>query len=353
MVVDVSYVGSRTRGLGVQKNINAISAEELALGNAMLVPVPNPFQGLLPGTSLNGATVPRQQMERTFPQFGDLTEARRSLGTTDYDSLQVSLNKRMARGLQFLVSYTYSRQLEELTYLNAQDDWNNLTRVVTATDAPHRLLFSTTYQLPFYANQQGVMGSLLGGWQMNAIVVAQSGLPVGTTAGAELVGDPALEDPTLARWFNTCTETLAGGRQNCASADEPAAWRIQAPFTLRNLTTRLEDVQDGPANADRLFALQDLRAAGADEAAGPHRVVQSVQHAVVRRPEHGRDQRRLRRGDADAGERPAEHPAGRALHVLIGAGRAEVRPSCDGRGRGRPQEGAASAAPCTQHDRRN
>ena len=163
----------------------------------MLVPVPNPFQGLLPGTSLNGATVPRQQIERTFPQFGDLTEARRSLGTTDYDSLQVSLNKRMARGLQFLVSYTYSRRLEELTYLNAQDDWNNLTRVVTATDAPHRLLVSTTYQLPFYADQQGVMGSLLGGWQMNAIVVAQSGLPVGTTAGAELVGDPALEDPTL------------------------------------------------------------------------------------------------------------------------------------------------------------
>ena len=64
------------------------------------------------------------------------------------------------------------------------------------------------------------MGSLLGGWQMNAIVVAQSGLPVGTTAGAELVGDPALENPTLARWFNTCTrdarrrpsELRVGGR---------------------------------------------------------------------------------------------------------------------------------------------
>ena len=55
-------------------------AEQLALGNAMLVPVPNPFQGLLPGTPFNGATVPRQQLERPFPQFGDLTEARRSLG---------------------------------------------------------------------------------------------------------------------------------------------------------------------------------------------------------------------------------------------------------------------------------
>jgi len=260
MVVDVSYVGSRTRGIGVSKGINEISTEELALGNAMLVQVANPFRGLLPGTSFNGATVPRQQLERPFPQFAGITESRRSLGTTDYDSLQVSLNKRMTQGLQLLVSYTYSRQMEELAYLNPQNDWNELTRVVTATDAPHRLLVSSTYQLPFFADSKGVIGSLLGGWQVNGILVAQSGLAVGTSAGADLVGDPRLTNPTLARWFNTCTQTLAGGRQNCASADEAVAWRIQAPFTLRTLTTRLEDVRTSrPALIDfslfKTFAL--------------------------------------------------------------------------------------------------
>ena len=124
MVVDVSYVGSRTRGIGVQKGINSITAEQLALGNAMLVPVPNPFQGLLPGTPFNGATVPAQQLLRPYPQFADINEGRRAIGVTDYDSLQVSLNKRMAKGLQFLVSYTYSKQMEEVTFLNPQDTWD-------------------------------------------------------------------------------------------------------------------------------------------------------------------------------------------------------------------------------------
>jgi len=88
-----------------------------------------------------------------------------------------------------------------------------------------------------------VLGSLLGGWQMNAIVTVQSGLPVATTAGAVLVGDPSIDDRSMARWFNTCTETLSGARQNCASSSESVAWQVQAPFTLRTLPTRLEDVR--------------------------------------------------------------------------------------------------------------
>ena len=112
MVVDAAYVGSRTRGIVVSKGINEITAAQLAQGNAMLAPVANPFQGRLPGTAFNGATVPLQQLVRPYPQFGSITEDRRSLGTSDYDSLQLSLNKRMSKGVQFLVSYTYG-----------QDEW--------------------------------------------------------------------------------------------------------------------------------------------------------------------------------------------------------------------------------------
>jgi hypothetical protein len=241
--IDVSYVGSRTRGLNVQKGINEITAAQLATGNAMLVQVPNPFQGLLPGTPFNGATVPLQQLVRPYPQFASINEDRRSLGVNDYNALQLSVNKRMAKGLQFLVSYTYSKTEEEVTYLNPQDDWSQLHRILTGQDAPHRLLVSATYQLPFFADGQGVLGSILGGWQVNTIVTAQSGLPVGTTAGAVLVGDPALSNPTRERWFNTCTQALSGARQNCASADEAVAWQVQAPFTLRTLPVRLDTVR--------------------------------------------------------------------------------------------------------------
>ncbi len=243
LALDLSYVGSRTRGLPVSKGINEISAEQLASGNVMLQQVANPFEGLLPGTPFNGPTVTRQQLARPFPQFAGINQDRRPLGVNDYDSLQVSVNKRLSRGLQFLVSYTYSRTEEEVSYLNAQDDWSQLTRVVTAADTPHRMLISSTYELPFFRDRPGVLGSALGGWQINGIVTFQSGLPVGTSGGAVLVGDPTIDNPTLGRWFNTCTQALSGARQNCASADEPIAWQVQAPFTLRTLTTRLADVR--------------------------------------------------------------------------------------------------------------
>lgn len=241
MVVDASYAASRTRGIAVSKGINEITAEQLAQGNAMLAPVANPFQGLLPGTPYNGATVPLQQLVRPFPQFGSITEAKRPLGTTDYDALQVSVNKRMAKGVSFLVSYTYSKQMEEVSYLNAQDDWSAPVRQVAERDAPHRLLISGTWLLPFFADQKGLAGQLLGGWQLNAIITTQSGLPVTAAGGSVWTGaDPRLDNPTLARWFNTCTETLAGARQNCASADEPVVWRVQAPFTLRTTPNRMD-----------------------------------------------------------------------------------------------------------------
>ena len=143
----------------------------------MLQQVANPFQGRLPGTPFNGATVPLQQLVRPFPQFAGITEDRRQLGVNDYDSLQFSLNKRMSKGLQFLVSYTFSRTEEEVAYLNTQDDWDQLTRVVTAADSPHRLLSAAPGSCRSSA-AGGRARSALGGWQMNGIVTFQSGLPV-------------------------------------------------------------------------------------------------------------------------------------------------------------------------------
>ncbi|MGH9658045.1 MAG: TonB-dependent receptor domain-containing protein, partial [Bryobacteraceae bacterium] len=66
LLIDGSYVGSRTKALQTGKGINDVSAEQLRLGNALLDQVPNPFVGRLPGTAFNGATTTRQQLLRPF-----------------------------------------------------------------------------------------------------------------------------------------------------------------------------------------------------------------------------------------------------------------------------------------------
>ena len=68
----------------VTNTYNALSKQNLARGdvtqggnpNALTQQVPNPFQGLLPGTSLNSATVPAQQLLLPFPEFTGLQLSR-------------------------------------------------------------------------------------------------------------------------------------------------------------------------------------------------------------------------------------------------------------------------------------
>lgn len=246
IVVEASYIGTRIQALQASKSINEVSADVYVQGSAVNNKlVPNPFQGLLPGTSYNGATIVQSQLLRPYPQFGSITRAYNPIGKSWYDALQVQLEKRVTHGLHLLASYTLSKNSEAVGYLNAQDDINNLAKVLTGTDQPQRFILSGSYDLPFLKNAGGVL-SVFGGWKMNWIATFQSGLAVGTPSGAYSTGISAkLPDGqrTLDHWFNTCTLSLTGVRQNCISATEAVAFTVQPSFTLRTLSTRFPDVR--------------------------------------------------------------------------------------------------------------
>jgi hypothetical protein len=247
VLVDASYVGSRTRSIQSAKGVNEISAQQMQLGSAaLLAAVPNPFQGRLPGTPYNGATVPRQQLLRPFPQFGSITQDRHTIGESWYDALQLRVEKRMSHGVHLLGSYTISKTTEAVSYLNAQDAFGDLAKVLTAFDTPQRFILSGGWELPFFKNSRGVARQVLGGWQLTGIATFQAGLPLGTPGGAYSSGvDPKLPDnvQNRNRWFNTCTVNTAGVRQNCASPSEPVTFIQQPPFTLRTLSIRFPNIR--------------------------------------------------------------------------------------------------------------
>jgi hypothetical protein len=247
LLIDASYVGSRTKGLQATKGINEVSAEQLALGSGVLRQnVPNPFEGLLPGTSLNGPTVTQEQLMRPFPQFLGINEQDRSVGYMTYNSFQLRVEKRMSAGLSFLVSYTLAKSIEAVSYLNPQQAIGDLDSVLTRVDAPHRLMFSSTYELPFFNNASGLKRTLLGGWQLNGIATFQSGAAVRTPGGALSSGTSAAlpsGQQSRDRWMNTCTVRTNGARQNCASDSEPVAFLQQPPFTLTTLSTVFPDIR--------------------------------------------------------------------------------------------------------------
>jgi len=243
-VLEVSYVGSRTKELDVSHQLNAVTAAQLLqYGGNFASPnltdsVANPFVGLLPSTSINGATTTRQQLLLPYPEFTGVTETNIPIGSAWYNSMQVRFDKRLTKGLNFLVSYTLSKTMEAVTFLNNQD--SGPARTLAATDTPNRIVVSGNWALPIFSHLHGVPAVFLKGWQLNGIFVRENGFPLAAPSGFYSSGiDPSLGGAsTDQRYFNTCTLETNGTRVNCASAAEPTAFIQQQNNTLRTLGVR-------------------------------------------------------------------------------------------------------------------
>jgi hypothetical protein len=242
--IEASYVGSRTHDAPVSKSYNSLSVSNLALGDAskggnpnnLNARVPNPFQGLLPGTSLNSATVPLQQLLLPFPQFTNFTQQNIPVGKVWYNSLQVSLQKCYSKGLGLTGSYTLSKNIQALSYLNPTDAAPANT--IVPFDRTHVLVVAPIYELPFgpgravLGSSHGLVSRLVGGWQLIGNLNWMTGVPMTVPGGVNVIGNPVLSNPTANQRFNTGLIDSTGKIVNAIPNLLPA-FQIQAPFTLR------------------------------------------------------------------------------------------------------------------------
>jgi hypothetical protein len=253
-VLDVSYVGSTTRNIGVSLPINSLSREQLALGDTFLNElVPNPFRGLVPdgGARNTAATIQRRELMRPYPQFANITEQLIPIGTRDYQAFQIQWDKRFSHGVHYQVSYTGSRNVERSSPLNQGEP---LFEEVTNTHRPHVLRLTGGWVMPAFDKSAAWKRLLLGGWSINASTFFRSGLAIGMPDNVDLIGNPILDNPTTARWFNTCTLTAAGVRQSCANDSEEPAFRIRPDNSLDTTGSRLDGVmRSEPINLDMSF----------------------------------------------------------------------------------------------------
>jgi hypothetical protein len=247
--VDASYVGSRTISALTSKDVNSLSLADLALGdqtkggdpNYLNVQVPNPFQNLLPGTTINGATVTRSQLLRPFPEFQGITQTNLNTGKVWYNALQIGVQKRYSHGLTFSANYTFSKNIESTGYLNAQDP--TPTRTLTSFDRPQRFSFAPSYELPFgpgrllLNSRNGILSRLVGGWQVLVNTVFQSGAPMGIPSSVWVLGDPRLDDPTWDRLFKTGYIDVTGVVRNVQPGEQPV-FQVRPPNTLRTTPSR-------------------------------------------------------------------------------------------------------------------
>lgn len=192
--------------------------------------------GLFNTATTPGPGTPAQVAQRQpFPWITGTPFFGTDRGNANYNSFQAKLDHRFANGFQYLVSYTWSKAID-----NGSSGWfaaengsssslqnyydPNGSRSVSSYDIPHFLSMSGVWELPFgkgkrYFSQHALASRLLGNWQMNGVVQLRSGQPYNLSVSGDvanignsvpwwnyarpnLVGNPHPAHPTSQEWFN-------------------------------------------------------------------------------------------------------------------------------------------------------
>ena len=128
---------------------------------------------------------------RPYPTYGNITYDE-SEGASNYNSLQLKVQRGFSHGFTFLSSYTYGRSLDNTEGIATSDgaspnfpqNSRNLGQDYgrSGFDIKHRFVLSPVYDLPFGADKafmnHGVAARVLGGYQLSGILTVQSGTPV-------------------------------------------------------------------------------------------------------------------------------------------------------------------------------
>ncbi|MBT9331533.1 TonB-dependent receptor [Paracidobacterium acidisoli] len=238
-VLDVTYVGNHglhmlTGGLDASQ----LDPKYLPMGTTALNnPVSNPFYGQITssGCNLGQPTVSQSQLLQPFPQFCGVTQNDAPAGFSNYNALQVNYNRRFSQGLNLLVSYTFSKFIDNVegtnswAYTSNAGPANNYNlaaeRSVDSGDIPHSLVVNYIYELPVGRGKKvgshfnRTTNAVLGGWQVSGITTAKSGIPLGITGSninsyggnprPDVTGNVHLQHKTIQEWFNTNAFALA------------------------------------------------------------------------------------------------------------------------------------------------
>ena len=196
----------------------------------------------IPGNDPSGnplSTLANKEARRPFANFSTIAQST-TYGTSNYNSLQASVQKRFSRGYTFLAGYTFSKSIDQLSQFHsgsgspidpaiAQDaDRFDAERALSAFDMRHRFTLSGVFELPLgrgksFLNRGGVLTQIVGGWSVSPILVLASGIPL-------TVRD--FTDPCLVAgpFITSCRPNLVGNPILPAARRSPEQWLNRSAF---------------------------------------------------------------------------------------------------------------------------
>jgi hypothetical protein len=189
---EIAYVGSVSRHLLGEEDLNMPT---LGIREAN------------PGSPVNNI--------RPYLGYSDF-HTRLPIFTANYNSLQVSLNHRTMRDLTLGIAYTWSKNLSSQSNDRGTAStytYNpNLDYGASALNQPQIFVANFVYKEPFFREQHGLTGHVLGGWELSGITTFTSGLSTTVTQASDpFACTPDTNNPTGACAAGSAPGTYPGG----------------------------------------------------------------------------------------------------------------------------------------------
>lgn len=207
MLLDAGYYANHAVHLPATEEINQ--------------PYPGAYaqNGIIPGNDVTSGNTQKLNQIRPYPGYASINSTE-EIFESNYNSLQISFQKRMQNGTLLSANYTYSKALGND---NTPQNIYNLQSEYGPESSDRTCLFNMhfVYPLPFYHSQHGAIGRVLGGWETSGMFFAGSGtyltattsdvdpggvaLLVGAATGRpDYISNPNSYAPhQLTDWFNT------------------------------------------------------------------------------------------------------------------------------------------------------
>jgi Carboxypeptidase regulatory-like domain len=206
-VASVAYVGRRGLHLPREVDINQPTTAVVAAN---------------PGVNLDAL--------RPYKGYNSIRSSQ-DVATSRYNALQVTWNRRLAQGLMFGVSYTYSKSQDDgSAYRDILPDTYYAGNLwgLSSFDVTHMMVINYSYTLPFFRNQKTAMAKMLGGWQLSGITQFQTGTPCSAVVNTDYAGvgvDGNMNDcgGTGEFWNMTGSTSVLGGFAKGGNSD-PTLW---------------------------------------------------------------------------------------------------------------------------------
>ena len=185
LMLDVGYFGSQSRHLEGVVDRNTLPPGYFLTKGLSQYGVSTCTQAAANGGGFTSTTC-EQQLNQIRPYPGYLNvNITSTIFSANYNGLQVKATKEVQRLSYIDVNYTWSRALT-----NSINDYSTAPQNVyningdygrAVYDRTNILTFDGIYELPWYRDQKGLVGHLIGGWEISSIYTINSGLPLTVT----------------------------------------------------------------------------------------------------------------------------------------------------------------------------